>query len=144
MKAAEDISPDFPEWPKRWMGTEEDLPYGQAVLEAMCPFVAHLISSGLSERTIRRHMDNLWLLGGEIIRDVSMNEEYEEISPSEKLRDSVGLHGGPYCRHLNSEAEMRSFDTTCRQLHVFLEKDKTGKANKEVHRIATPRRGVKR
>jgi hypothetical protein len=122
MKAAEGICPDFPEWPKRWMGVEEDLSYAQAVLEAMRPFVEHLISSGLLERTIRRHMDNLWLLGGEIIRDVSMNEEYGEISPSEKLRDSVGLHGGPYCRHLNSEGEMRSFATTCRLLHVFLEK----------------------
>ncbi len=120
MKRPEDICPDFPEWPDRWHGVKKDIPYGQSILDAMRPFVEHLISRGLKEKTIRNHMDNLWLLGGEIIRDVSTCDQYD-VPPDQILRDSVGTDGGPYCRHLHSEAEVNSFDATCRKLHKFLE-----------------------
>ncbi len=120
MKTPEDICPDFTEWPERWHGVKRDIPYGQGLLAAMRPFVIHLIARGLADKTIRRHMDNLWLLGGEIVRSVSMNDEYD-ISPAEKLRQSVGEEGGPYCSHLDSESEVRSFDATCRKLHKFFE-----------------------
>ena len=120
MKTPEDICPDFPEWPDRWHGIKRDIPYGQGVLDAMRPFVLHLISSGLKEKTIRSHMDNLWLLGGEIIRSVSMSDEYN-IPPEDNLRQNVDEEGGPYCRHLHSEAQEKSYDATCRMLHKFLE-----------------------
>ena len=68
-------------------------------------------------------MDNLWLLGGEIIRNVNTFDEYD-ISPDQKLRDSVGPDGGPYCRHLDSEPEVESFHATCRKLHKFLEAER--------------------
>ena len=121
MKTPEDIYKDFPKWPKSWMGIKEDVAYGQGILQVMRPFIERLIADGLSDKTIKRHMDNLWLLGGEIIRDVSMDEEYDKISPPDKLRKSVGPDGGPYCRHLDSDSQMRSFDSTCRKLHRFLE-----------------------
>ena len=120
MKTPETICPDFPEWPDRWMGVEEDKPYGQGLLDEMRPFVEQLIASGLKDRTIRNHMDNLWLLGGEIIRDVSMDDEYD-VPPGQILRESVGSDGGPYCRHLDTESEQKSFDATCRKLHKFFE-----------------------
>ena len=53
------------------MGLEKDLPVGQALLVCLRPFIEHLASSSLSRKTIRRHVDNLWLLGGEIIRDLN-------------------------------------------------------------------------
>ena len=120
MKAPEDICPDFPEWPERWRGVEQDVPYGQGILDVMRPFVMHLIAKGLKKRTIRNHMDNLWLLGGEIIRDVSEDDQYH-VPPIKALRDSVYSDGGPYCRHIDSEREMNSYDATCRKLHKFLE-----------------------
>ena len=119
MKTPEDIYADFPEWPKRWHGVEEDVPYGQGVLDAMRPFVVHLISLGLKKKAIRNHMDNLWLLGGEIIRSVSMNDEYA-IPPEEYIRRSIDKEGGPLCQHIQSEYAQRSFDATCRKLHKFL------------------------
>ena len=119
MKTPEDICPDFPEWPERWHGMKEDIPYGQGILDALRPFVVHLISRGLKKKTIRNHMDNLWLLGGEIIRSVSMYDEYN-IPPEENLRRSVDEEGGLYCRHLHSEYAERSYDATCRKLHKFL------------------------
>jgi len=119
MQTPEDICADFPEWPDWWCGVKEDIRYGQGLIDAMRPFVVHLMSRGLKEKTIRNHMDNLWLLGGEIIRSVSTFDEYG-IPPEENLRRSVDEEGGPYCRHLHSEAHQTSYDATCRKLHKFL------------------------
>jgi hypothetical protein len=121
MTTIEDICPDFPEWPKRWQGNKEDLPYGQGLLDAMRPFVQHLIDCGLSKKTIRKHLDNLWLLGGEIIRSVHLFDE-RDIPPAENLRKNIDAEGGPYCRHLGSDLEKASYDATCRALHKFLQR----------------------
>ena len=124
MKTPEDIYSDFTEWPMRWMGMKEDVKYGQDILQVMKPFIESLVASGLSVKTIKKHMDNLWLLGGEIIRDASMNNEYNKISPLEKVQTSVGPDGGPYCQHLDVESNIRSFDLTCRKFHSFMEAKK--------------------
>jgi len=114
----EDISPDFPDWPNRWRGDDKDTPYGQGILDVMRLFVEHLIAGGLSKKTIRRHMDNLWLLGGEIIRDVN-TYGHCNVSPLKKLKECVGHDGGPYCQHIDDdEGAMNSYDATCRKLHV--------------------------
>ena len=104
------------------MIARKDLTYGEGLLESMHPFIEHLIVTGLKEKTIRNHVDNLWLLGGEIIRHVSAHHQYS-ILPLEKLKESVGPEGGPYCRHLETESQVRSFDSTCRKLHRFLEQN---------------------
>ena len=61
---------DLEDWPRSWMGLDKDLPPGEQLLACFRPFIAHLASLSLSRKTIRRHVDNLWLLGGEIIRDL--------------------------------------------------------------------------
>jgi hypothetical protein len=119
MQTPEHICPDFPEWPERWHSVKKDIPYGRGLLQAMRPFVVHLISQGLSKKTIRTHLDNLWLLGGEIIRSASNFDNYA-ILPEENLMRSVDEEGGPYCRHIHSEAHQRSYDATCRKLYKFL------------------------
>jgi len=120
VKTPEDICPSLPEWPRRWMGYDKDVPYGQGLVDAMRPFMVHLIALGLSRRTIRRHMSFLWLLGGEIVGSVNCYDEYG-IPPLLKLEQSVDDEGGPLCRHLDSGSETKAFDTTCRKLHKFLE-----------------------
>jgi hypothetical protein len=122
MTRLEDLCPDFPEWPERWMGVDKDLPYGEPLLAVIRPFAEDLIARGLKRRTIQRHLEYLWLLGGEIIRDVGMDDQYD-IPPVRRIREAVGLDGGPYCRHLYSEQEMHFFDVTCRKLHKFLEQN---------------------
>jgi len=119
MKTPEDICSNFPEWPDSWEGLPEDVPYGHAILKIMRPFIEHLIAKGLTKKTISRHMDNLWLLGGEIIRDVSLNGEYD-IPPAKKTITSVDSCSGLYCRHLSSKNAQTSYDTTCKKLHQFL------------------------
>lgn len=120
MSTPEQIEPDYCEWPDAWSGTDEDVPYGEGLIEAMRPFIMDLIDQGLKKSTIRNHMGNLWLLGGEIIRSVSTYDDYKT-PPEEALRNGVDQDGGMDCRHLTSEAEERSYHSTCRKLHRFLE-----------------------
>ncbi len=113
------LSPDFENWPHSWMGVDEDLAYGKKLLEEFRPFAEYLISSGLSDKTIKKHLTNLWLLGGELIRIVCDDEEYN-IPQKKVLLDSIDSYGGPSCRHLHSEDAEKSFDSTCKKLYKYL------------------------
>jgi hypothetical protein len=110
---------DLDRWPRSWMGLGKDLPPGEQLLTEMKPFIEDLGSSNLSPKTIRRHVDNLWLLGGEIIRDLHEDPPLRKLSAERLLRKAVYEDGGPLI-HNGSEAEQRSFDSTCRKLHRFL------------------------
>lgn len=111
------------EWPERWMGEEADLPPGRQLVAAFIPFLLHLATSGLARRTIQRHVDNLWVLGGEIVRDLNEEPAPRKV-PVDKLIDKV-VHpdGGPLI-HNGWEDEQRSFDSTCRKFHRFLHQPK--------------------
>jgi hypothetical protein len=58
-------------WPRSWMGWEKDLPPGEQLVACFRPFLEDLAASDLSPKTIQKHVDNLWALGGEIIRDLN-------------------------------------------------------------------------
>src|ERR1700704_2930485 len=75
---------DLDNWPQSWMGLEKDLPPGAALLACLRPFIEHLASSTLSPTTIRRHVANLWLLGGEIIRHLHYDSSLRK-KPAEQL-----------------------------------------------------------
>ena len=53
------------------MGLEKDLPPGEKLVTCFRPFLEELVASDLSPKTIQKHIDNLWTLGGEIIRDLA-------------------------------------------------------------------------
>ena len=110
---------DLDRWPRSWMGLEKDLPPGEQLLTCFRPFIEHLASSSLSPKTIRKHVDNLWILGGEIIRDLHYIPSLRKTPVNGLLRKAVHEYGGPAV-HNGSEEEQRSFDSTCRKLHRFL------------------------
>src|ERR1700693_6062046 len=110
---------DLSEWPERWLGEGKDLPVGRQLVECFMPFLLHLAESGLSKRTIRNHVDNMWLLGGEIIRDVNEEPRLRKSSGGQLVRNVVHEDGGPLI-HNGWEDEQRSFDSTCRKFHRFL------------------------
>jgi hypothetical protein len=124
----ESLIPDFYRWPRSWKGMAEDVPVGEELVAAFEPFLLTLIDSGLKKKTIRRHADNLWVLGGEIVRTIAMEPRTSQ-TVSQVLAESVGPEGGIYCRHLSEESEIRSYDSTCRILWKYLqtaeESDKT-------------------
>jgi hypothetical protein len=110
---------DLDNWPHSWMGLEKDLPPGERLLACFRPFVEHLASSTLSPKTIRRHVDNLWMLGGEIIRDLHYDPSLRKMAGQRLLLKVIHHDGGPLV-HNGSDDEQRSFDSTCRKLHRFL------------------------
>ena len=67
------------------MGEEKDLPPGRKLVECFTPFLLDLAASGLSKRTIQRHVDNLWILGGEIIREVNEEPSLRKVPAKQRL-----------------------------------------------------------
>jgi hypothetical protein len=110
---------DLDHWPRSWMGLEKDLPPGEELVASFRPFLEHLASSTLAPKTIRRHVDNLWLLGGEIIRDLNYDPAMRKVAAQQLIRNVVGVDGGPLIYN-GSEEEQHSLDSTCRKLHRFL------------------------
>ena len=62
--------PDLAEWPRSWRYEDRDIVYGEAIVDCFPPFLHHLLDLGLSRKTLHRHRDNLWQLGGEMIREL--------------------------------------------------------------------------
>jgi hypothetical protein len=109
------------DWPRSWMGGPADLPAGQKLVARFRPFLEALVASDLAPKTIQRHVDNLWTLGGEIIRDLNENPSLRKKSIEQILHDRIDEEGGPLVYALESEESLqRSFDATCRKLHGFL------------------------
>ena len=110
---------DLSEWPERWMGEDQDLPVGNQLVEYFLPFLLHLVASGLSKRIIQNHVDNIWLLGGEIIRDLNEDPRLRKTTAAQLVGNVIHENGGPLIHH-GGEDEQRSFDSTCRKFHRFL------------------------
>ncbi|MDQ3624371.1 MAG: hypothetical protein M3463_18075 [Verrucomicrobiota bacterium] len=105
-------------WPDTWAGVPEDVPLGQKLVAELAPFVNDLASGTLAPATVSRHMGNLWLLGGEIVRDANLDADLRRHSAAELIDEALAPDEGPWL-HDASEAEQRSFDATCRKLHRF-------------------------
>lgn len=109
---------DLNGWPRSWMGLEKDLPPGEQLLGLLRPFLEYLAASGLSPKTIRKHVDNIWVLGGEFIRDLH-NDPPLRKRPVESVLLGMIEYGGPLLYH-GGEDQQQSFDSTCRKLRRFL------------------------
>jgi hypothetical protein len=108
-------------WPRAWMGWEKDLPAGEELVTYFRPFLEDLVTSDLSPKTIQRHVDNLWALGGEIIRNLNEDQSLRRKSIQQILDDRIDEEGGPLVYALESEEPLqRAFDSTCRKLYRFL------------------------
>src|SRR5689334_9268615 len=115
--------PDLDQWPQAWAYEPRDVPPGRAMLDCFTPFLRDLLA--LSRTTWRRHCDNVWLLGGEVIRRLQMDDTLPEAPIEQVVLDLIGDDGGPRLSHGQSEAEQRSFDATCRKLVLFLTQSET-------------------
>jgi len=100
-------------------GLEKDLPPGEELEACLRPLIERLASSSLSPKTIRRHADKLWMLDGEIIRDLNYDPSLRKMAADRLLRSMIRKYGGPLV-HNGSEQEQRCLASTCRKLHRFL------------------------
>src|SRR5216683_5735356 len=111
---------DLNGWPRSWMGLEKNLPPGEQLLVLFRPFLEYLAASDLSPKTIQKHVDNIWALGGEFIRDLH-NDPSLRKKPVDQVLSQMIEYGGPLLYH-GGEDQQRSFDSTCRKFHRFLTK----------------------
>lgn len=102
------------------MAEPRDLPPGRAMVECFKPFLRHLLSTGLAGKTLRRHRDNLWLLGGELIRRLHEDPRLRRRRAINVVIAAIDDDEGPLIRGSASEQQQRAFDATCRKLHRFL------------------------
>jgi len=103
------------------MGEEKDIPPGEKLVACFRPFVEDLVASDLSPKTIQKHVDNLWALGGEIIRSQHETPSLRRKSIKQILDDRIDEEGGPLVYAFESEEmQQRSLDSTCRKLYLFL------------------------
>ena len=110
------------DWPHSWMAWEKDVLPGEKLVARFRPFLEDLAASAdLSPKTIQKHVDNLWVLGGEIIRDLNETPSLRKKNIEQILFDVIDDDGGPLIYGVSSEQQQRSFDSTCRKLHRFLD-----------------------
>ncbi len=104
--------------PRSWMGLEKDLPPGEQLVACFRPFLEYLAASDLSPKTIQKHVDNMWALGGEFIRDLNYDPPLRK-RPVEQHLFKMIEDGGPLLYH-GGEDQQRSFDSTCRKFRRYL------------------------
>lgn len=103
------------------MGWEKDVPPGEKLVACFRPFLEYLVASAdLSPKTIQKHVHHLWVLGGEIIRDLNETPSLRRKHIEQILFDVIDDDGGRLIYGVNSEQPQRSFDSTCRKFHRFL------------------------
>jgi hypothetical protein len=118
-KRDEAIFSQMKEWPRSWAACPEDLPVGESLLEHLEAFIRDLRARGLSDRTIRRHLDNAWVIGGEIISRFGLYPEERKTSGGNLLHEAVCCDEAPLISRATEEKQ-RSADATARKIHAFL------------------------
>jgi hypothetical protein len=112
--------PDLDEWPRSWHVEPADIVVGQQIVQVLTPFLLHLLDQGLARTTVRRHRDNLWSLGGELIRRRYDDDELARQDLQGALRQLIKGDGGPLMWPRITESEQDSLDATCRKLNRFM------------------------
>ena len=100
------------------MGLEKDLPPGEHLVACFRPFLNTWQHRTWAPKTIQKHVDNMWALGGEFIRDLNDDPSLRKRPVEEHLLKMIE-EGGPLLSH-DGEDQHRSFDSTCRKFR-FLE-----------------------
>jgi hypothetical protein len=106
-------------WTEGWAGLAEDVPVGRGIVAELRPFVVHLEQRGLAPTTVRAHVNNLWVIGGEIIREVNEEPRQRKLAARKLLLKAIDLGEAPLARGV-SEADQNAIDATARRLLRFM------------------------
>ena len=112
--------PDLASWAASWCGDERDIIAGEQIVVVFTPFLQNLLDQGLSRKTRNQHRDNLWLLGGEIIRDINETPKLRKLPAAQLISEAIANDTGPLIRGCVNDIEQRLFDSTCRKLKRFM------------------------
>jgi hypothetical protein len=122
----DELSPTFEEdyldvdhWPHAWRVEPDDLARGKVMMDLFKVFLTHQLHLARSRKTLRAHRDNLHALGGQMIRIWHEKPHLRTRGILRMLLEAIGDDGGPIVYPPLTEADQRSFDSTCRLLHRF-------------------------
>ena len=116
---------DFYDWPKHWMGFEEDIDVGGKIIQEFIPFIEFLVEKQLARSTIKKYMSDLGVLGSEIIRRIQNNEDQRNWSGKKILLYYIDNSGGPlpHCWDPDEFTQQRyitAYDSVCRNFYKFI------------------------
>lgn len=111
--------PDLDDWPRSWHVERADIAVGEQIVQVLMPFLLHLLDQGLAKATISRHRDNLWTLGGELIRCRYDDDALAKKQVKHALCELIEGDGGPLMWPRISESQQDSLDATCRKLRRY-------------------------
>ena len=111
--------PDLENWARSWCYEQSDLVQGQRIVKFLKPFLLHLLNQRLSAKTLHKHRDHLWMLGGEVIRRRQENSTLRRVAVERASFALLEEDGGPLIWPRISESEQDAFDATCRKLYRF-------------------------
>jgi hypothetical protein len=126
LSTGDEFSPTFEEdyldidhWPTAWRVESDDLSRGKVMVDIFKVFLTHQLQLARSRKTLRVHRDNLRALGGQIIRLWHEKPHLRKRGILRVLLEAICDDGGPIVYPPLTEADQRSFDSTCRLLHRF-------------------------
>jgi len=112
--------PDLSNWPESWRFDDPDIVVGERIVQYFVPFLLHLLEQKLATKTLHKHRDNIWLLGGEVIRERYEDDKLMKLPVEQLILKMIHEDGGPLIYPRISETEQESFDATCRKFYRFL------------------------
>jgi hypothetical protein len=127
--------PDLDDWPMRWQCEAADLAPGTAIVATFKPFLLDLLRRKASKTTFNRDRDNLWRVGGEIIRRRRDDPDLNRLPIDQLIRQLIEDDGGPLIWPRISETEQNAIDTTCRELYRFLNQSTSTEQPKSTHKF---------
>ena len=120
-KRLREVCPDIDEWARSWRFDDTDVPAGQQIVDVFAGCLLDMLNQGLALRTIKRHRDNLWALGGYLIKRRYDDKKLARMEARDALLEFVGDNEGPLI--YDNEADQSLMDGTCRKLNRFLRAD---------------------
>ena len=115
-----DLCQDLDHWPHSWRHDDSDLAFGRHLVELFTPFLLDLLARRPTRKTLLRHRDHLWMLGGEIVRRCRDDPAPEGQSIEQIVLHVIDDDCGPLIWPRITEPQQDAFDGTCRKLHKFL------------------------
>ncbi len=120
MQRLQQACPDLDEWPRSWHVEPADIVVGQQIVQAFTPFLLHLLNEGLAKSTLRRHRDNLSMLGGELIRRRYDDDELARLNVNDALQHLIQGDEAPLMWPSITESAQNALDATARKLNRFM------------------------
>jgi hypothetical protein len=112
-------------WAKSWAREASDEELGDAIVRLLRPFLEHLAGQELALSTLRRHKNNLYLIGGRALDEMTRFEEDAPGDVGQALEVVISSDAGPLLRDA-SDDEQRACDSTARQLYRFRQRQAYG------------------